>query len=262
MVVQHRQIADDLRRQIAGLVYPPGSSLPPEAELASRYGVSRGTVRQAVIALQTEGLLDTRKGARRTVLNAATSQSFTELQSFAQWAASLGRTPGGLMLHMQHKAADEEQASTLQVPIGERLLHVRRLRTLDGEPMLVEYTIYPPWIADAVVAVPRDTPSLTEALRNTTGVAYGHGKHVIDAVGAGAIDASLLGIRRGSPMLRHRYVISTSGGRPFLSSDDHYKPGTMAITLDNDVTAPGITRQVANGPATRQGNRHVRSPVP
>src|SRR5271165_144465 len=70
MVVQHRQIADDLRRLIAESVYPPGACLPPESELAARYGVSRGTVRQAVIALQLEGLLDTRRGARRTVLRA------------------------------------------------------------------------------------------------------------------------------------------------------------------------------------------------
>ena len=54
----------------------------------------------------------------------------------------------------------------------------------------------------------------------------------------------LLGIRRGGPMLRHRYVISTADGKPFVSSDDRYKPGTMAITLDNVVAASGFSRQV------------------
>lgn len=242
MVVQHRQIANDLRRQIAESVYPPGSCLPPEAEMAARYGVSRGTVRQAVITLQMEGLLDTRKGARRTVLRAAPAQSLTELQSFAQWAVCTGRTPGGLILHMQHKAATEVQANALQIAEGERVLHVLRLRTLDGEPILVERTIYTQRVAEGVIALPRDVPSLTEALREITGVAYGHGKHVIDAVAAGTTEASLLGIRRRSAMLRHRYVISSADGRPFLSSDDRYKPGTMAITLDNDVAAPVITR--------------------
>lgn len=243
MVVQHRQIADDLRQQIAASVYPPGACLPPETEMAARYGVSRGTVRQAVIALQAEGLLDTRQGARRTVLRATPAQSLGELQSFAQWAASLGHTPGGLILHVEDRPATEEQAAELQVPPGERLLHVRRLRTLNGAPILVERTSYTGQVAGAVAALPRDTPSLTEALREATGVAYGHGRHVIDAVAAGPTDAALLSIRRGSPMLRHRYVISTPAGRPFLSSDDRYKPGTMAITLDNDVTAAAITRQ-------------------
>src|ERR1700691_3655348 len=243
MVVRYRQIADDLRRQIAASVYPPGSCLPPEAEMAGHYGVSRGTVRQAVITLQGEGLLDTRQGARRTVLRAASAQSLGELQSFAQWAACHGRVPGGLILRLRRKPATAEQAATLAVAEGESLLHVLRLRTLDGEPILVERSVYTPWVADAVAALPRDVASLTEALRETTGVAYGHGQHTIDAVGAGTTEASLLGVRRGSAMLRHRYVIMTGDGRPFLCSDDRYKPGMMAITLDNDVPATTITRQ-------------------
>ena len=245
MVVQHRQIADDLRQQIVRAVYPPGSCLPPETEMAARYGVSRGTVRQAVITLQMEGILDTRQGARRTVLRAAPAQSLSRLQSFAQWAAENGRVPGGLMLRLERRPATDNQAAELRVAAGAQLLHVLRLRTLDGEPILVERTVYTPWVADAVSALPRDTPSLTQALEETIGVAYGHGKHVIDAVAAGTAEASLLDIRRRSPMLRHRYVISTAAGRRFLTSDDRYKPGTMAITLDNDVTASAITRKSA-----------------
>jgi hypothetical protein len=132
MVAQHRQIADDLRRLIAESVYPPGACLPPEAELAARYGVSRGTVRQAVIALQLEGLLDTRRGARRTVLRAAPAQSLGELQSFAQWACRNGRVPGGLILRLQHKPATAEDGGRLHVAPGDPVLHVLRLRTLEG----------------------------------------------------------------------------------------------------------------------------------
>jgi DNA-binding GntR family transcriptional regulator len=247
MVVQHRQIAEDLRQQIAASVYPPGSCLPPETKMAAQYGVSRGTVRQAVITLQMEGLLDTRQGARRTVLRAAPAQSLGRLQSFAQWAAEIGRTPGGLVLRLRRGSATEDDAVRLCVAPGEPLLHVLRLRTLDGEPILVERTIYAPWAADAVAALPGDTPSFTEALRATIGVSYGHGKHTIDAIAAGTTEASLLGIRRRSPMLRHRYVITTAEGRPFLSSDDRYKPGTMAITFDNDVPANTISRQTTAG---------------
>jgi GntR family transcriptional regulator len=243
MVVQHRQIAGDLRRLIADAVYPPGACLPPEAELAAQYGVSRGTVRQAVITLQLEGLLDTRQGARRTVLRAAPAQSMSELQSFAQWAARDGRAAGGLILRLKHKPASAEQAAALAVTAGDPILHVLRLRTLDGDPMLVERIVYPPWIAGAIVVLPRDTASLTEALAQATGIVYGQGRHTIDAVAAGTDEASLLAIRRGSPMLRHRYVITTADGRPFVSSDDRYKPGTMAITLDNAIAPSGISRQ-------------------
>lgn len=245
MVVQHRQIADHLRQQIAASVYPPGSCLPAEVEMAARYGVSRGTVRQAIVTLQLEGILDTRQGARRTVLRAAPAQSFARLQSFAQWAAGNGRTPGGLILRMRREPASEEDAVRLQVTARDDVLHVLRLRTLDGEPILIERIVYAGWVADAVAALPRDTASLTAALRDATGVTHGHGRHAIDAVGAGQTEASLLSIDRGSPMLRHRYVITTAAGRPFVTSDDRYKPGTMSITLDNDAVAGAITREAA-----------------
>jgi GntR family transcriptional regulator len=223
--------------------------------------VSRGTVRQAVITLQMEGLLDTRQGARRTVLRAAPApgpgqpgpgqgpeqhgagrQSFGRLQSFAQWAVREGRVPGGLILRTRRVPATEDQAAQLGVASGDAVLRVLRLRTLDGEPVLVERIVYATWVADAVAALPRDTPSLTEALEKTADIAYGQGKHTIDAVGAGTAEATLLGIRRRSPMLRHRYVVATGDGRPFVASDDRYKPGAMAITLDNDV-AGAISRE-------------------
>lgn len=43
-------------------VYPPGSSLPPERELATRMRVSRATLREAIAALRTAGLLKTVRG--------------------------------------------------------------------------------------------------------------------------------------------------------------------------------------------------------
>jgi DNA-binding FadR family transcriptional regulator len=54
---QHRQIADLLRQLIDGGEYPVGSRLPTERELAEKLGVSRPTVREALIALEVEGRL-------------------------------------------------------------------------------------------------------------------------------------------------------------------------------------------------------------
>ncbi|MGL5811398.1 MAG: FadR/GntR family transcriptional regulator, partial [Nocardioides sp.] len=43
-------------------VFPPGSSLPTERELADRLGVSRATLREAMAALREAGLVETRRG--------------------------------------------------------------------------------------------------------------------------------------------------------------------------------------------------------
>ena len=68
----NKRLYQDLaRRLIAEMVegkYPLGSRLPAERELAQQYNVSRPTVREAVIALEVQGLVDVRIGSGAYVL--------------------------------------------------------------------------------------------------------------------------------------------------------------------------------------------------
>jgi DNA-binding FadR family transcriptional regulator len=59
----YRLIADQVRHLIDEGEYAPGSRLPTERELADRLGVSRPTVREALIALEVEGRLKIRVGS-------------------------------------------------------------------------------------------------------------------------------------------------------------------------------------------------------
>lgn len=54
----YRQVAAAIRDAIASGEYPPGAPLPSETQLIERYQVSRPTVRNAVAALRSEGLID------------------------------------------------------------------------------------------------------------------------------------------------------------------------------------------------------------
>ena len=75
----YRQIADQLRSLIQQGEYPVGSRLPPERELASLLGVSRPSVREALIALEVEGLVDVRVGSGVVVLAARATAGPREL---------------------------------------------------------------------------------------------------------------------------------------------------------------------------------------
>lgn len=59
----YQQAADQIRALIRAGEYAPGDRLPPERELAKRLGVSRPTVREAMIALEIAGVIDIRAGA-------------------------------------------------------------------------------------------------------------------------------------------------------------------------------------------------------
>jgi GntR family transcriptional repressor for pyruvate dehydrogenase complex len=64
----YRQVADQIEALIAAGEFAPGARLPPERDLAGKLGVSRATVREAMIALELAGLVDVRTGSGIYVL--------------------------------------------------------------------------------------------------------------------------------------------------------------------------------------------------
>ena len=60
--LKHVRVYDQLYRMIQEGVYPPGTQLPSEPELASRMGVSRMTLRRALSLLTDDGLVKNIRG--------------------------------------------------------------------------------------------------------------------------------------------------------------------------------------------------------
>lgn len=67
----YRQIAEQLRGLIAAGEFAPGSRMPAERDLAKQLGVSRPSVREALIALEVEGWVEVRTGSGIYVQEAA-----------------------------------------------------------------------------------------------------------------------------------------------------------------------------------------------
>ena len=70
----YRQIAEQIEQLIASGEFPPGSRLPAERELAASLGVSRASVREAIISLEIGGLVEVRVGTGIFVTAAAGSR--------------------------------------------------------------------------------------------------------------------------------------------------------------------------------------------
>src|SRR5690349_10982460 len=85
----YQLIADQIRGLIQGGKFPPGSRLPPERDLATQLGVSRPSLREALIALEIDGSVEIRMGSGVYVGN-------QPLRAAASTAA-LGDSPSELM---------------------------------------------------------------------------------------------------------------------------------------------------------------------
>ncbi|GGO97621.1 GntR family transcriptional regulator [Wenjunlia tyrosinilytica] len=245
----YRRVAEDLRQAILRGDYASGARLPAEDELAERYGVSRGTVRQALGVLRADGLVTSRRGTRRVVLGPSRLQSFEELRSFTRWARSLGEEPGGRVVRVEHATADEAEAHHLRLPEGASVHRVLRLRTLSGRPVMVERTTYPERVGAIVAALPKGAVSHSEPLEEH-GVIFADADHTIDVVVADADDAKLLGCAVGDPLLREWRCTTDPGGTPVEWSQDRYLPGTVAFTVHNSTATTALGRQLDRRPRT------------
>ncbi|MCI1000438.1 FadR family transcriptional regulator [Ochrobactrum soli] len=84
----YQQIADQIRALIDDGSLTAGSRLPAERELAQQLGISRPSLREALIALEIEGVIDIRSGSGIYVLNPTGSELNEQ---------SLGESPAELM---------------------------------------------------------------------------------------------------------------------------------------------------------------------
>ena len=250
---RYLEIAEALRQSILAGEYPVGAHLPSESDLAARWSASRGTVRQAVGLLASEGLIGSRQGARRVVLRQERRHSFQQLNSFAQWAQAMGSEVASRILSRTTRTANAEEASRLGIEPGAQVLYVLRLRHLDGEPVMVERTVYTDWVAPAVQVLPDDCVSIMNSIAEEAGIVAHYGEHLLDAVAAGSEDARLLRVRRGSPLLRQRYLTYTAAGRPIEWTDDRYRAGTVAFSVSNSAATTPLERHAGPDVAQQTG---------
>ncbi|MCL2581164.1 MAG: GntR family transcriptional regulator [Streptosporangiales bacterium] len=238
----YRKVAEDIKAAIADGEYPPNTRLPSEAELAQRYGVSRGTVRQAFAALRADGMIASRRGARRVVIGGTRVQSFGELLSFSRWARAIGEEPAGRVVSLEHRPATPAEAERLALEPGTPVHHLVRVRMLSGRPVMVERAAYPGPVGDLVAGLDLEADSITARLEEL-GVVFADAEHVIDAVPASEEDARLLGVSPGTALLRERRLTTDPEAVPVEWSDDRYLGTETAFSVRNSVSVNALSRQ-------------------
>ncbi|NMH96843.1 FadR/GntR family transcriptional regulator [Pseudonocardia acidicola] len=109
----YQQVADELRSQIMRGILEPGTRLPAEAELTRMFGVSRSTVREALRALTSQHLIETRRGVQ--------GGSFVAAPDPAKLVEDVGGALGVLVATPQLQIADLLEARLLLEPVAARL---------------------------------------------------------------------------------------------------------------------------------------------
>lgn len=145
-MLKYEVIAKELRDDIVNGVYSPGQQLALEKEMCEQYGVSRITIKRAVDELVKQGLVVKRRGSG-TFVKSLEDQDVKELgmaNQFNGFAATFkGRDVGTQVLKFDIVHPEKEVAAKLQITEDDFIYDIIRVRSLDGEPIVVEYTQMP-----------------------------------------------------------------------------------------------------------------------
>jgi DNA-binding GntR family transcriptional regulator len=194
IVPKYYQVEQTLRRRLAGLAV--GSALSAEPQLSKEFGVSRTTLRMALDALVSEGLLSRVQG-RGTFVRAKSIE-----YPLAYHPRSGVPAPDELTTHRVLRAetrpAGEEFARIFGIPASAAVTRVERLALEQGIPMGIGVLVVPSPIAPRLRRADFSTGRFFYTLADHGVVIVRH-RVVIESLIIDADMARSLGIRAGLP---------------------------------------------------------------
>jgi GntR family transcriptional regulator, phosphonate transport system regulatory protein len=209
-----RLIAEELRREIVGGTRAPGTKLPPEGELAERFGVHRNTVRQAVAALAAEHLVVSHRGSGTFV--AEHTMLVHRIGARTRLSDSLGRrgrASGRLLESAVEPVPPAEIAGRLLLGDGAGL-RLETLLAVDGRPLSRSTHWFAAGRVPGLAERFRATGSITAALRAVGIDDYVRAATTVGARHATAAEAADLGLPAGSVVLVTRSLDTLTDGTP------------------------------------------------
>lgn len=213
-IPKHHQLAEILRAMIRRGELQPGDQVPTEEKLCARYGVSRGTVRQALDALAREGLV-TREAGRGTFVcsNGATSPHFT-LASFAEEMRRQGLEPHTRVLKCRVIPAPPDVQKRLRLKPRTPVIHIERLRLANNKPVLYETRYLAQSLCPQLLEHDLAKESIHELLTRRYNVPMTRAIHTIEVHLLTRAEAKLLDALPGTPAFFVDRLTYTTGDRP------------------------------------------------
>lgn len=197
----HHQVYLDLSSALDEGEWKPGDRLPPERELASRYGCSLITVRRALSELAREMRIERTRGRGTTVLHPRLELDFGGSQSFTSEMQSRGLDPETRVVAARAEPAGEAVAHALGLNIDAPTLYLERLRLADGEPLLLEQVHLPAERFPGLLASDLEHNSLYQLLTERYGTRVVRAREAIEPVLLRGREAKLLDQPSGRPAL-------------------------------------------------------------
>lgn len=208
------QVKESLLEKIKRRQFNVGDLIPSESELQENYQVSRITIRRAVQELVQEGHLHTQQGKGTFVSKPKASQELNLITSWVETVTALGMRPESRVIRFCEEQAPANIAKILDVPVGDKILRLERVRFADDEPICLMTNYLVPEFIPGLLQKGLQRESLYEILEREYGIVLTRAEETVDAKAAKTKEAALLNIRRGAPLLCATRITYDATDRP------------------------------------------------
>jgi GntR family transcriptional regulator len=227
-----RQVYLALREKIASGSLGADDPLPGEQALASEHSVSRVTVRRALAGLESEGLINRRRGAGTFVAEPRAAKPLVvNLADVLSNLVAMGRSTDVRLLSFGYQEPSAAVAESLRLRKGERVQRSVRVRIIDGEPFSYLTTHVPERIG-VTYTEPELASKPLLALLERSGVSVDRATQEIGAVLASPEAATALNVDIGSALIALTRVVYDGKGRGVEHLHALYRPDRYAFRMD------------------------------
>ncbi|MGE5553568.1 MAG: GntR family transcriptional regulator [Betaproteobacteria bacterium] len=208
------QIRDIIQEKITTNEWAPGTKIPSERELCDLIKVSRTTVRQAINSLVHEGVLVRVPGKGTFVNQPKLVQPVNRFYSFSDSLKRRNMTSRVQVISLSLQLANKNQQRILNLPPGDSVYELVRLRFGNQEPLLLERTILPAARFPNLELRDFEQRRLYDVMGNDYGIRLGVAQEAFEPVLVDSYEAGLLQVPPQSPALLIERVTLDNESRP------------------------------------------------
>lgn len=207
----------------------PGERLPSEPVLARELGVSRATLREAMRAFETQGLIRRRQGAGTYVMHSSPviESGLEILESIETLAERIGLEVHMGELQVESHPATDEQADLFQSPPDILILQLKRVIYTDGRPVAYLIDHVPESVLTPDELGEGFTGSVLDLLISRGEPEPLSSRCEISAIAASSELARALGVQRGDGLLRFEAYLYDNTGNVIDHSLSYFLPGVF-----------------------------------
>lgn len=227
------QLVETLREKIRLGELKPGDQVPSEREAAEQFGISRMTVRQAILYLVREGHLVAQHGLGTFVAEPKLAYDPLHLLSFTEEMMRQGAATTAQVLEQTLVTPPAPVAKDLALTADAATTKIVRLRLSHGLPLLLETVYVPASVCPGLEREDLTTQSLYSLLEGKYNLRLSRTRQTLEAISANAYEADLFGVRLGTGMLLVEGVTYLNTDRPAEYYKAIYRGDRFKVELES-----------------------------